>query len=115
MTTRFTSKATRAAALLATVAGLGVLADSSAQTAAASGSSWVTQSVNLRGCASTSSYCTTRWNIAAGTHVAMTCWEDAQWAYGTNRWFIVFETSSPGLGGWVPATSVANQSRVGHC
>lgn len=47
-----------------------------------------------------------------GTYVSMICWTDRQWYMGTNRWFKV--DSQYGRG-YMIATQVSNQSRVGRC
>lgn len=46
------------------------------------------------------------------TSVSMICWTDNQWYFGTNRWFKV--NSIYGRG-YMIATQVSNQTRVGHC
>ena len=60
-----------------------------------------------------------------GTAVTMECWVDSDWTYGryrTNRWFRVSGWGLvPSVGrlqpirGYVPASTVVNQTRVGHC
>jgi hypothetical protein len=46
------------------------------------------------------------------TAVTMVCWTDSQWFNGTNRWFKV--NSIYGTG-YMIATQVSNQTKVGHC
>lgn len=46
------------------------------------------------------------------TPVTMLCWTDNQWYNGTNRWFKVDSVYGRG---YMIATQVSNQTRVGHC
>ncbi|WP_159052618.1 hypothetical protein [Streptomyces bungoensis] len=46
------------------------------------------------------------------TPVTMICWTDNQWWNGTNRWFKVNTVYGTG---YMIATQVSNQTRVGHC
>lgn len=46
------------------------------------------------------------------TAVSMICWTDNQWYRGTNRWFKVDTIYGRG---YMIATQVSNQTRVGHC
>ncbi|WP_329013757.1 hypothetical protein OG271_05090 [Micromonospora rifamycinica] len=46
------------------------------------------------------------------TPVTMICWTDDQWWNGTNRWFKVDSLYGRGF---MIATQVSNQTRVGHC
>jgi hypothetical protein len=56
------------------------------------------------------------------TIVAMYCWTDSAWSYGTNRWYLV---EGPGFNpysglpelitGYVSANRIYNPARVGHC
>lgn len=50
--------------------------------------------------------------IPRGTGISMLCWTDSQYWNGTNRWFRVDTLYGPG---YVIATQVSNQTRVGHC
>ncbi|MFF3214196.1 hypothetical protein ACFYYB_26415 [Streptomyces sp. NPDC002886] len=60
--------------------------------------------------------------IWSGAPVTMYCWVDSVWSNGTNRWFRVQGAGySPYTGrpimavGYVSATKVVNQIRVGRC
>ncbi|MFE9560221.1 hypothetical protein ACFYM0_03855 [Streptomyces sp. NPDC006487] len=60
--------------------------------------------------------------IWSGAPVTMYCWVDSVWSNGTNRWFRVQGAGySPYTGrpimvtGYVSATKIVNQIRVGHC
>lgn len=46
------------------------------------------------------------------TKVTMICWTDSQWWNGTNRWFKVDTVYGRG---YMIATQVSNQTKVGHC
>jgi hypothetical protein len=46
------------------------------------------------------------------TWVSMICWTDNQWYRGTNRWFNVATIYGRG---YMIATQVSSQIRVGHC
>ncbi|MFG3604028.1 hypothetical protein [Micromonospora chersina] len=46
------------------------------------------------------------------TAVTMLCWTDNQWWNGTNRWFKVDSVYGRG---YMIATQVSNQTKVGHC
>ena len=48
------------------------------------------------------------------TKVTMRCWTDSQWFNGTNRWFKVDTVYGPGYG-YMIATQVSSQTRVGRC
>ena len=51
---------------------------------------------------------------APNTKVTMRCWTDSQWFNGTNRWFKVDTVYGPGYG-YMIATQVSSQTRVGRC
>ncbi len=97
--------------LLGSLVSLAVLVS----TATAALGSTITQRTNLSYCASLGAPCTSPWWANAGQQVNMKCWEDSSWAFGTNRWFIVFETTPPWYAGWVSANLVAGQTRTPHC
>lgn len=53
--------------------------------------------------------------VPRGTSVTMECWQDGSWetgAYATNRWFFV---SAGGRRGFVHASWVIDQAKVGSC
>lgn len=60
--------------------------------------------------------------ILSGAVVTMYCWTDSVWADGTNRWFLVtglgwspYSGRLTSIHGFVSATRIKDQARVGHC
>ena len=55
------------------------------------------------------------WPIAKGTPVTMICWTEGPNKDGSKKWFDIQSHDYPFTAGYVPANSVANQSKVGLC
>lgn len=60
--------------------------------------------------------------ILSGAVVTMHCWTDNVWADGTNRWFLVtglgwspYSGRLTSIHGFVSATRIKDQARVGRC
>lgn len=55
------------------------------------------------------------WPIAKGTSVKMICWTEGPYKDGSAKWFDIQSNVYPFTAGYVPANSVASQSKVGLC
>lgn len=100
---------TRSTAGAATALTVALVAFTAPASASASASYCNSSTCSLSGSPSTGQI---YFEMPRYTPVTMLCWTDNQWWNGTNRWFKV--NSQYGRG-YMIATQVSNQTRVGHC
>ncbi len=103
-------KAKRAMASAAAVVAMATARISAAQPAQAFGPSYCNSSTcSLSNTSNTGGI---YFEMPRSTPVTMRCWTDSQWWNGTNRWFQVDSVFGRG---YMIATQVSNQTRVGRC